>query len=100
MFKITMNRGFHITFKNGYTVSVQFGPNSYCDHYHPSYSSSSSLYEYASNEECGKIGSTTAECAVIVDDVLIETPFFDGDTVKGWMTPKEVLKLLNWAESQ
>jgi hypothetical protein len=92
MFKIIEGRGFHITFKNGYTVSVQFGPSSYCDHYN--------LYGYVSNEECGKIGATTAECAVIVDDVLIETPLFDGDTVKGWMTSKEVLKLLNWAESQ
>ncbi len=99
MFKIIEGRGFHITFKNGYTVSVQFGPNSYCDHYNSSYTDSN-LYKYASDEECGKIGSTTADCAVIVDDVLIETTLFDGDTVKGWMTPKEVLKLLNWAESQ
>ena len=24
------HRGFHITFENGYTVSIQFGPNSVC----------------------------------------------------------------------
>ena len=34
MFKITEGKGFHITFANGYTVSVQFGPDNYCDHYH------------------------------------------------------------------
>lgn len=29
-FDITDRKGFHITFENGYTVSVQFGPRSYC----------------------------------------------------------------------
>jgi hypothetical protein len=31
MFKITHKKGFHITFENDYTVSVQFGPGNYCD---------------------------------------------------------------------
>lgn len=30
-FKITGNKGFHITFPNGWTVSVQFGPGNYCE---------------------------------------------------------------------
>ena len=34
MFKITYNKGFHITFKNGCTVSVQFGKGNYCSNYH------------------------------------------------------------------
>ena len=94
MFKIIRGQGFHITFSNGYTVSVQFGPMSYCDHYFQK-----DVNEFSS-EECGKLGSTTAECAVIMDDDLIETPFFEGDTVKGWMSPEEVLELLNWAAKQ
>lgn len=32
MFKITNGEGFHITFANGYTCSVQWGPYHYCDH--------------------------------------------------------------------
>ena len=31
--KICHNKGFHITFDNGWTVSVQFGPGSYSDNY-------------------------------------------------------------------
>ncbi len=30
MFEITANQGFHITFANGWTVSVQFGRGNYC----------------------------------------------------------------------
>lgn len=33
MFRITRGKGFHVSFPNGYTVSVQFGPGNYCDHY-------------------------------------------------------------------
>lgn len=33
MFKITRGTGFHIAFKNGYSISVQFGKMSYCEHY-------------------------------------------------------------------
>lgn len=32
-FKITGNKGFHIKFENGVTVSVQFGAANYCEHY-------------------------------------------------------------------
>jgi len=33
MFNITDQKGFHITFANGFTVSVQFGNGNYCDNY-------------------------------------------------------------------
>lgn len=33
MFKITGSKGFHITFKNDVTVSVQFGWGNYCNTY-------------------------------------------------------------------
>lgn len=31
MFSTYLNKGFHMTFENGWTISVQFGPNNYCD---------------------------------------------------------------------
>lgn len=31
MIKSTENRGFQMTFENGWTVSVQFGTNAYCE---------------------------------------------------------------------
>lgn len=33
MFKITGNKGFHMTFANGWTVSVQFGAINYCENH-------------------------------------------------------------------
>lgn len=92
MFKITSGKGFHITFENGYTVSVQFGGGNYCDNYD----------DHISAEEfivSGRKGSTTAECAVWgPDGTMIK--HFDRDTVSNRSTPNEVLKLLNWAAKQ
>ena len=91
MIKITRNAGFHITFENGYTVSVQFGPGTYCDNYDK---------RFDDTEKCGEYGSSNAECAVWKDDGdLIECRGW-GNTVKGWMTPDEILKLLKWAARQ
>ena len=93
MFKITSGRGFHIKFKNGYTVSVQWGPGNYCDN-----------YDYPISPEgfvdAGRLGSTTAECAVWRNGgELIERPGWN-NTVSSYSTPEEVLELLNWAASQ
>lgn len=33
-FCITAGKGFHVTFANGWTVSVQWGGGDYGDHYH------------------------------------------------------------------
>ena len=93
MFRITDKKGFHITFKNGYTVSVQFGPGNYCDNYR--------MMIGDDEEDAGKKGSSNAECAVwFGDGGLINHKYFDGDSVGGQMTPKQVLKLLNWAARQ
>jgi hypothetical protein len=37
MFVINENKGFQITFDNGYTVSVQFGPGNYGSNYNTSF---------------------------------------------------------------
>ena len=91
MFKITGKKGFHITFKNGYTVSVQFGPGNYCDNYDRN---------FEDVELCGKQGSSTAECAVWASDgEMIKRPGWN-DTVSNRSTPAEVLALLKWAAAQ
>lgn len=91
MFKITKGRGFNVTFRNGYSVSVQFGPGNYADNYNMDYDN-----PYAAGEK----GSSTAECAVWGPvGGMIEYGEW-GDTVGGHMTPVEVLELLNWAERQ
>lgn len=91
-FRITNKKGFHITFKNGFTVSVQFGPGNYCDHYSASFDDT---------EKLAGEGSSTAECAVWgPDGEFIEHQGWSGDSVGNRNTPKEILDLLVWAETQ
>ena len=76
--------GFHITFPNKYTVSVQFGPGSYTENRDMPF------------EALGKkaIMSKDAECAVLGPNDDFAPPVgWDAD-VKGHMTPEEVLDLL------
>jgi hypothetical protein len=92
MFNITGGKGFHITFDNGWTVSVQFGPANYCDNY--------DRHIGDDDVQCGKDGSSTAECAVWGrDGKMIEWGDW-GDTVGGHMQPEEVLELLAFAAAQ
>lgn len=93
MFKITGKKGFHITFENGYTVSVQFGPGNYCDNYDCAIG-----WE---DELCAARGSSNAECAVWAKDgIMVAYPDWGGNNVSNCSTPAEVLALMNWAASQ
>lgn len=83
-FRITDNRGFHITFENGVTVSVQFGPGNYCDNYDAPF-----------NREAPAEGwtSTTAETAAW--DRNHRWVIENGDEVQARRTPAEVLDFMN-----
>lgn len=91
-FNITGKKGFHITFENGWTVSVQFGPANYCEHYDR---------EIGKDEEaCGKEGSYDAEVAAWGPEsdyklIVITT----GDTVLARQSPAQVLALFQAAAS-
>lgn len=94
-FVITQGKGFHMTFPNGYTVSVQFGGGNYCDNYDDRIGDG-----YV---DSGEKGSDTAECAIIKSKELIEIPELlggGGDTVIGYCDTTKVLELLTWAASQ
>ena len=93
MFKITSKKGFHITFENQWTISVQIGPGNYCDNY--------DKYPVGDgNEEAGKVGSFTAECAAWArDGELVDLPNHSNN-VTNRSTPAEVLELMNWVASQ
>jgi hypothetical protein len=94
-FRITGNNGFHITFENGWTVSVQFGPGNYCSHYDRRIG--------CDEEACGAEGSYDAECAIWNKEGIWASVDLEGQSdekVSYRSTPKEVLKFLNWAASQ
>jgi hypothetical protein len=91
MFKITDGKGFQMTFANGWTVSVQFGPGNYCDNrdMNPRFGESFDRAE----RDAGKQGSATAEIAAWdKNNKWFEFP--DGENVMGWVTPDDVVKFI------
>ena len=84
---ITQGKGVHMLFPSGFTVSIQFGPGNYCDHY--------SRKIGKDEEACGKEGAAAVECAIWREKGLIAMK--NGDTVQGYMSIMEVLELLNKA---
>lgn len=86
MFKITNGKGFHVIFKNGITVSVQFGKGNYCNNrYKP--------------DNPIEVACANAEIAMWHEDgSYIECD--TGYNYHGHLEPEEVLKYLVWAEAQ
>lgn len=92
-FVSTMRKGFHMTFENGMTASVQWGAGNYCDNHFPRDMDFSCSKDASSN---------TAEVAVIykgdlidfIDEFIPEECSTDG-TVAGYMSPEDVLYFLN-----
>jgi hypothetical protein len=83
MFKVTDNKGFHMTFDNGFTVSVQWGVGNYCDNkWGP-----------------GKFGGPVPDCrdaevaAFDADGNFVTMS--DGEDVKGYLSANEVLAFMN-----
>lgn len=94
IFKITRQKGFAVTFENGFTVSVQFGPGNYCEN------QDYGAFSPEADSEAGARGSKNAETAVIdPDGNFIQLPG-DHDTVQGWQTPAQVLETLIYAATQ
>lgn len=88
MFKITSGKGFHVTFANGWTVSVQFGPGNYGDHHLSAFG-----HDFKGSErEAGEQGSLTAEVACWPRSGDLAN--LGSDTVRGWQNPEQVLALM------
>ena len=85
-FAITHHKGFHMTFQNGWTISVQWGPGNYCDRY--------GVRDFRAAEGADVWESSDAEIAAWgPDGIMCEWPH--GDTVQGRLTPDEVLAIMN-----
>lgn len=80
MFNITNNKGFHMTFANGWTVSVQWGGGNYSNN-------------YSSGIITGEVpASKTAEIAAWKGDVWHN--FDNGQTVNGYVSADDVAKFI------
>ena len=77
MFLVTANKGVHITFANGYSLSIQWGQGNYCQNRNID-------VPYRSEVPA----SATAETAIIdPNGAFIE---YNGNNVQGWQTPEQV----------
>lgn len=89
MFKITQNKGFHLSFENGLTVSVQFGAGNYCGN------KRMALQGTPDDKDCE---CKTAEIAVFKTDSgeWMTRKFFKGigDDVLGYLSADEVALLI------
>jgi hypothetical protein len=77
--------GFQITFANGWTASVQWGYGRYCS---------------TDDEKMPRKSKDAETAAINPSGDLVEIDPKDGDRVKGWQSPDEVLQFLNWVASQ
>lgn len=89
-FVSTMRKGFHMTFENGLTLSVQWGAGNYCDNHFPK----DMDFTFSKDAE-----SNTAEIAIIYPDGEFLNPadFGIGDSdgmVAGYLTPEQVADLM------
>ena len=102
MFTITGGKGFQITFENGYTVSVQFGVSSQCSNEWDSKKNTpEELFQRIKDESNGKAEpeSATAETALKSPSgsFVRYGESAEYDDVQSYMTPAQVLELLNYA---
>ena len=93
MFSSSHNKGFALTFANGNTVSVQWGPGNYCDPEHPK--GREAGHDAPMKAQAWK--STTAEVAAWNADG--DWHNFGSDQVEGWQSTDEVLKFVSFVAS-
>lgn len=81
-FKSTHNRGFQMTFANGWTISVQWGQGNYCDN--------RNLDGNPFGMQPNGFDSTTAEIAIWDNNDNRHCHYFGSDEVKGFCKTDEV----------
>ena len=83
-FQITNHKGFRMGFKNGFEISVQWGPGNYCERKDE---------DFNKPQEERFWESRTAEIAIFnsKDDSMIT---LGKDNVDGWLTPDKVAKVI------
>ena len=98
MFKLG-NEGYSMTFENGYTVSVRWSNFHYVTGRTLKALEASVGHDYAGHfEPARRTDSVDAEVAVInAAGEFLKTPFNDTDTVIGWQSPNQVMKIMEWA---
>lgn len=83
-FNVVNDKGFQLTFSNGCTVSVMFGSGNYCE-----------KRDYPIHQSAGYLGShSSANAEIAIWDKNDRWFDFGGDTIKGFVSPDKVAKVL------
>lgn len=91
MFRITNGKGFHITFANGYTLSVQFGPGDYCNNRNAACNPGEHFTQ--ARDRCGRDGCADAEVAVFdPNDHFVQLGKYN--KVIGGVSPARVAEII------
>ena len=88
-FLATRNKGFRMTFENGFAISVQWGPENYCDR------KNEEDFDKPMKERFWE--SKSAEIAVFNKEG--EFIGIADDTVVGWLTTDKVVKCITVVQS-
>ena len=89
-FIATQNKGFGMTFDNGFTISVQWGTGNYCE-------KKNLGADMEVEMKTPRWESKTAEIAVFNDEGII--PVGDSDEIIGWCSADEVAKVIKIVSS-
>jgi len=82
---IGLKQGFHMTFKNGYTISVQFGSGNHC---------SNSLIPIETDREKKTFGKCM-NCETAIFKQKGKFLKYKGEEFQGWQTTKEVAEIMH-----
>ena len=92
-FVATQNKGFGMTFDNGFTISVQWGTENYCEHRNLDID----FDDLPNPKENNRWESRSAEIAVFNDTGIV--PVGNSDDVIGWCSADEVAKIIATVQS-
>ncbi len=111
-FKITDQKGFHLTLDNGITLSTQFGPGNYCEHHPKPLSDGYTSTDLNAPREKGvNWESKNVEIAIWDEDhtwitnEMFKDLFPDEASgshevqVKGWVEMEDWLSILDWCRN-
>jgi len=94
-FRACANRGFQITFSNGWTISVQFGVLNYCSNKDLEKAIKNPFEQPIGNYEC-----ENAEIAIMnPNGQFVRHKGFDED-VKAFCHPDEISDIIAWVASR
>lgn len=90
-FAATMNKGFALTFDNGYSISVQWGPNNYCG-----FRDLKAGFFGPMKTPDGIWRSETAEIQILDNNDNAVTNKFvaTNDDVAGWLSSDEIAAII------